>query len=170
METICVRNVYGGKTYVLTHKDKTGYYCDLQANMLNLYDYDSGEPISEEVKQMDDALFFDYVNFLMRQQDVNMTEGLKDAIETTKKAKDIKTYTEFIKVSKTVLTTLLIGAIVFLCVIIPIYAYVFRKDIVKSTINYQLFPLTFYLVVMFGFYVFLYLNMNSLVKKIMTLL
>jgi hypothetical protein len=129
--------------------------------------YTSGQ---REVKQMDDALFFDYVNFLMRQQDVNMTEGLKDAIETTKKAKDIKTYTEFIKVSKTVLTTLLIGAIVFLCVIIPIYAYVFRKDIVKSTINYQLFPLTFYLVVMFGFYVFLYLNMNSLVKKIMTLL
>jgi hypothetical protein len=123
-----------------------------------------------EIKQMDDSLFFDYVNFLLRQQDVNVTEDIKDAIETTKKAKDIKTYSEFVKVSKTVMTTLLIGAIVFLCIIIPIYAYIFRKDIVKSTINYQLFPLTFYLVVLFGFFVFLYLNMNTLVKKIMTLL
>jgi hypothetical protein len=129
--------------------------------------YTSGQ---REVKQMDDALFFDYANFLLRQQDVNMTEDIKDAIETTKKAKDIKTYSEFVKVSKIVLTTLLIGAIVFLCIIIPVYAYVFRKDIVKSTINYQLFPLIFYLVVLFGLYVFLYLNMNSLVKKIMILL
>jgi hypothetical protein len=123
-----------------------------------------------EVKQMDDALFFDYANFLLRQQDVNATEDIKDAIETTKKAKDIKTYSEFVKVSQTVMTTLLIGGIVFLCIIIPVYAYVFRKDVVKSTINYQLFPLTFYLIVLFGFYVFLYLNMNTLVKKIMTLL
>jgi hypothetical protein len=60
METICVRNVYGGKTYVLTHKDKTGDYCDLQANMLNLYDYDLGEPISEEVKQMDNCILKDW--------------------------------------------------------------------------------------------------------------
>jgi hypothetical protein len=129
--------------------------------------YTSGQ---REIKQMDDAIFFDYVNFLLRQQDVNATEGIKDAIETTKKAKDIKTYSEFVKVSKTVMTTLLIGGIAFLGVVIPVYAYVFRKDVVKSTINYQLFPLTFYLVVLFGFYVFLYLNMNTLVKKIMTLL
>jgi uncharacterized membrane protein len=123
-----------------------------------------------EIQQMDDAQFLDYANFILRQQDVNATEDIKDAIETTKKAKDIKTYSEFVKVSNTVMTTLLVGAIVFLCVVIPVYAYVFRKDIVKSTINFQLFPLTFYLVVLFGFYFFLYLNMNTLVKKIMTLL
>jgi hypothetical protein len=60
METICVRNVYGGKTYVLTYKDKTGDYCDLQAYMENLYDYYSGEPINEEVKKMDNCILKDW--------------------------------------------------------------------------------------------------------------
>jgi hypothetical protein len=60
METICVRNVYGGKTYVLTHKDKTGDYCDLQAYLENLYDYISGEPINQEVAKMDDCILKDW--------------------------------------------------------------------------------------------------------------
>jgi hypothetical protein len=132
-----------------------------------LYGYKSGH---REMKQMDDAEFLNYASWLLRQQDVHATEDIKDAIETTKKAKDIKTYSDFVKISKTVMTTLLIGAILIIGLVIPLYASVFRKDIVKRVINYHLFPLIFYLVAMFGFYVFLYLNMNSLVKKIMTLL
>ena len=145
----------------ITQKGKT----ILNRNMFSKYT--SGQ---REVTQMDDAQYLDYVNFLLRQQDVNATEDIKNAIETTKNAKKIKTYSEFVKVSKTVMATLLIGCIVFLCLVIPVYGYVFRNDIVKRTINYQLFPLIFYLVVMFGLYVLLYLIMNTLVKKIMTLL
>lgn len=137
----------------------------LNRNMLLGYTSDH-----REMTQMDDAEFLNYASWLLRQQDVNATEDIKDAIETTKNAKDMKTYSDFVKISKTVMTTLLVGAILFIGLVIPLYAYVFKKDIVKRAINYHLFPLIFYLVAMFGFYVFLYLNMNSLVKKIMTLL
>lgn len=137
----------------------------LNRNMLS--GYTSGH---REIRQMDDVEFLNYTTWLLRQQDVYATEAIKDAIETTKNAKNIKSYTDFIKISKTVMTTLLIGAILFIGLVIPLYAYVYKKDIVKRAINYELFPLVFYLMIIFGFYVFLYLNMNSLVKKIMTLL
>jgi uncharacterized glyoxalase superfamily metalloenzyme YdcJ len=136
-------------------------------NRSMLSEYTSGH---REMRQMDDAEFLNYATWLLCQQDVYATEDIKDAIEKTKNAKDIKTYSDFVKISKTVMTTLLLAAILFIMLVIPLYAYWFKKDIVKRVINYHLFPLIFYLVVMFGFYVFLYLNMNSLVKKIMTLL
>ncbi len=56
MEVINVRSVYGGKTYTLTFKDKTGHYLDLQCSMEELYDHKSGDPINERVKEMDDCI------------------------------------------------------------------------------------------------------------------
>lgn len=79
METICVKNIYGGKTYVLSFKDETGGYCDLQARMEHLYDYDSGEPINDEVKQMDDCILKEWNPSLFEQlfYKLNMNTDLR---------------------------------------------------------------------------------------------
>jgi hypothetical protein len=137
-------------------------------NRKMLAQYTSGH---REMRQMKDADFVDYAAWLLRQQDVLISEGVRDAVETTKNArKNVKTYTDFVKVSKTVGVFLLYGAVVFLGLLVPLYAAIYKKDTVKKAINYNLFPLVFYLMVLFLFYVFLYHNMNALVKKIMTLL
>jgi len=67
METICVKNVYGGKTYVLSHKDITGDYCDLQARMEDLYEDQSGDPINEEVEKMDNCILKDWNPILFKE-------------------------------------------------------------------------------------------------------
>ncbi len=56
MEAITMINVYGGRAYILIFKDKTGDYLDLQCRMKELYDYKSGDPINEKVKEMDDCI------------------------------------------------------------------------------------------------------------------
>lgn len=153
--------VYSHPLYI---QDKNG---KVSLNRKLFAKYTSGQ---RDISAMSDVEFLEYVTFIVRQQDVHIAEDAKIAINTTRNAKNIKTYSEFVTVSKTVMGVLLIGAILVLCILIPLYAYVFKQDVVKRTINYNLFPLTFYLITIFGFFVFLYLNMNSLVKKIMTLM
>ncbi len=149
--------------YIQDQKDKNKFL--LNRELLAKYTKNH-----REMRQMNDIQYLNYATFLMRQQDVHATEEIKDAVETTRNAKDIKTYTEFVKVSKTVAITSLMIAICALGLLVPLYAYVFKKDVVKRSINYQLFPMAFYLIIIFCFYVYLYRIMNSLVKKIMTLL
>ena len=58
MERICVRHLYRSGVYVLTFEDKTGNYCDLLALPCfeELYDWNTGEPVTDEVKEMDDCI------------------------------------------------------------------------------------------------------------------
>jgi hypothetical protein len=126
---------------------------------------------NREVRNMkDDTEFLDYAQFLMRQQDVHITENTRMAIETTKNAKNIKTYSEVMKVIQTVFYTLLAMAIVAIIITIFIYFFVYRKDIVKRGINFELFKIVLNLLILFALFVFMYMNMTYSIKKIMSLL
>jgi hypothetical protein len=80
METICIRYIHGGKTFVLTLRDKTGDYLSLQEHLDYLYDFDSGDPINDRVRQMDDCilekwnpeLFEEIFNELNRNSDLRI--------------------------------------------------------------------------------------------------
>lgn len=124
-----------------------------------------------EIKMMkDDHRFWDYVAFLLRQQDIHQTEQIKDAINTTKNAKNMKTYQEFHKVSKTVGWSLLMVAAGICVVATIVYAYWFRNDIVKRDINLIFAGVMGGLVLLLLFYMFMYNKINGLSKKIMTLM
>lgn len=127
-----------------------------------------------EIKQMNDIEFLDYATFLLRQQNVHAAEGAKDAIQTTRNVvqnpKSMKTYRQFVEVSKTAMVVLLIGAFVIILIVIPAYAIIFKYDVVKRSINYHMFPMTLYLIAIFAFFLFLFIAMNSLIQKILSLM
>jgi ABC-type sugar transport system permease subunit len=124
-----------------------------------------------DVSAMNDSEFLDYASFLLDQQDVHKTEKAREAYNIAKNFKKIRTFKDFLKAISAILVVLLMIAIAVLFVTAIIYLMVyFRKDKIKSVIDFVLFGTALAFVTIFIVFLFLFLKMSGTVKKIMTLM
>jgi hypothetical protein len=102
--------------------------------------YTSG---SFEVKRMTHAQFLNFVDFIIRQRNVDDDEDIRGAVDVYGNYKKIKnkkynTNRELIDIiTYMIVFILMFGAFVYLLVAIT-YFFVYRKDVVKKTIGFTL--------------------------------
>lgn len=124
-----------------------------------------------DVRSMTDEDFLDYSAFLMKQIDVHSTEKAREAYDTTRNFKQIRTFKQFIKSIATILIVLLIFALIALTIFAFVYLFIyFKTDPVKSVMDFFLLWTALLFVVVFVLYVYLFVKMSSTIKKIISLL
>jgi hypothetical protein len=124
-----------------------------------------------EVKRMSHTEFMDYTSFLLRQMDVEATETAREALAVTKNARNIKSYSGFIKASYSIFSTALALALMILIVAAISYYFLYMKgDKVKKSINIALTLVAFCFVFAFAIYIALFYKMTWSIKNIMSLL
>lgn len=124
-----------------------------------------------DVRSMTDVDFLDYAFFLKKQTDVHSTEKAREAYDTTKNYKKIRTFKQFVKSIATILVVLLVFAFVALTIFAFIYLFVyFKTDPIKSVMDFFLLWTAFCFVVVFVLYLYLFAKMSSTIKKIISLL
>jgi hypothetical protein len=124
-----------------------------------------------EVRRMSHVEFMDYTSFLLRQMDVEATETARDALAVTKNAKNIKSYSGFMKASHSILSTALALALFILVVCAISYYFLYMKgDQVKKSINIVLLLVALCFVSAFAIFIALFYKMTWSIKTIMSLL
>lgn len=124
-----------------------------------------------DVRSMADDDFLNYSTFLAQQYDVHSTEKARQAFETTKNFRKIKTFRHFIKAIATILVVLLILALIGLALFAIIYFFVYYKsDPVKSIMDFYMLWTALCFVFIFILYFYLFAKMTTTIKKIMSLL
>lgn len=126
-----------------------------------------------DVQKMNEHEFYDYAAFIVQQQDVNALEGAKDAIETTKNFKDIRTLSAARSAVNTIGMVVLfaIVAVVFVVAIVYyLYFDMWKGDHIKGIINAKILFNVLCVVLVFFMFYFLFHSMSVTLKKIMSLL
>lgn len=124
-----------------------------------------------DVRSMTDEDFLNYSSFLMKQMDVHSTEKAREAYDTTRNFKQIKTFRQFVKSIATILVVLLIFALIALTIFAFVYLFMyFKTDPVKSVMDFFLLWTALLFVLIFILYVYLFVKMSSTIKKIISLL
>jgi ABC-type sugar transport system permease subunit len=124
-----------------------------------------------DIRKLRDDEFMDYAAFLVQQRDVHSTEKARDAYDTTKNFKKIKTFKDALKVISVVLVVMLVIAIILLLVFAIIYLFVYmKKDKVKMVIDFYMLGVALSFVAIFLVFLYLFLKMSGTIKKIISLL
>jgi hypothetical protein len=124
-----------------------------------------------DVRSMTDEDFLNYSAFLMKQMDVHSTEKAREAYDTTRNFRQIRTFKQFVKSIATILVVLLIFALIALTIFAFVYLFMyFKTDPVKSVMDFFLLWTALLFVLVFILYVYLFVKMSSTIKKIITLL
>lgn len=124
-----------------------------------------------DVRKLPDHEFMNYSAFLIQQQDVHSTEKARDAYDTTKNFRKIKTFKAVLKVISVVLVVMLVIAVILLLIFAIIYLFVYmKKDKVKSVIDFYMFGVALSFIAIFFVFLYLFLKMSGTIKKIISLL
>lgn len=124
-----------------------------------------------DVRKLPDDEFMNYSAFLIQQKDVHSTEKARDAYDTTKNFKKVKTFKDVLKVISVVLVVLLVFALILLLVFAIIYLFVYmKKDKIKMVIDFYMFGTALSFVAIFFVFLYLFLKMSGTIKKIISLL
>jgi hypothetical protein len=126
-----------------------------------------------EIKVMSDHDFYDYAMFLVRQQDVHATEGVRNAIQNVRDVKKIKSISaakNAINIAFIVALGITIATLIIVAVVYYFVFYIGRGDQVKGTINMKIFLQLCWVFVFFALFYFLVSRMTSTMKKIISLL
>lgn len=126
---------------------------------------------NRDVKTMSAQESLDYSAFLFNQQDVHATEKAREAYETTKNIKQVRTLKQAVKVISTVMVGALLIAMVALAMFAVIYLFVYlKKDKLKSFVNIMMLGSAVAFILIFAVYVMLFSKILETIKKIMFLL
>lgn len=124
-----------------------------------------------DVRKLPDDEFMNYSSFLIQQRDVHSTEKARDAYDTTKNFRKIKTFKDFLKVISVVLVVMLVIAVVLLLIFAIIYLFVYmKKDKVKMVIDFYMLGTALSFIAIFFVFLYLFLKMSGTIKKIISLL
>lgn len=124
-----------------------------------------------DVRKLPDDEFMNYSAFLIQQRDVHSTEKARDAYDTTKNFRKIKTLKDVMKVISVVLIVLLVIALILLLVFAIIYLFVYmKKDKIKMVIDFYMLGTALSFVAIFFVFLYLFLKMSGTIKKIISLL
>ena len=124
-----------------------------------------------DIRKLSDDEFMNYSLFLTQQRDVHSTEKARDAYDTTKNFKKIKTFKDVLKVISVVLVVMLVIALVLLLIFAIIYLFVYmKKDKVKMVIDFYMLGTALSFVAIFFVFLYLFLKMSGTIKKIISLL
>lgn len=124
-----------------------------------------------DVRKLPDDEFMNYSAFLVQQRDVHSTEKARDAYDTTKNFKKVKTLKDVLKVISVVLVVLLVVALILLLIFAIIYLFVYmKKDKVKMVIDFYMLGTALSFVAIFIVFLYLFLKMSGTIKKIISLL
>ena len=124
-----------------------------------------------DVRSMTDGDFLNYAFFLKKQMDVHSTEKAREAYDTTKNYKKIRSFKQFVKSIATILVVLLVFAFIALTVFAFVYLFVyFKTDPIKSVMDFFLLWTAICFLLVFILYLYLFVKMSSTIKKIISLL
>ncbi len=124
-----------------------------------------------DIRSMTDEDFLNYSAFLQNQYDVHSTEKAREAYDTTKNYRQIKTFKQVVKAIATILVVLLVFALVAITIFALVYLFVyFKKDPIKSVMDFFLLWTALCIVFIFALYLWLFVKMSATIKKIISLL
>ncbi len=124
-----------------------------------------------DIRKLSDDEFMNYSLFLTQQTDVHSTEKARDAYDTTKNFRKVKTLKQVMKVISVVLVVLLVFAVIALLLFAIIYLFVYmKKDKVKRIIDFYMLGTALSFVGIFMVFLYLFLKMSATIKKIISLL
>lgn len=124
-----------------------------------------------DVRSMTDGDFLNYAFFLKKQMDVHSTEKAREAYDTTKNYKKIRSFKQFVKSIATILVVLLVFAFIALTIFAFVYLFVyFKTDPIKSVMDFFLLWTAICFLLVFILYLYLFVKMSSTIKKIISLL
>jgi hypothetical protein len=125
---------------------------------------------SKDIDLMDHCAFMDYSAFLLAQPDVRATEEANKAFTSAKNIHKVRGFKQFTEGVRSVLFTILAGALILLAIAAIGYYFYFENDQVKTKIDFELFFRAIATLCLILVFVALFWKMSETTKKIMSLM